>query len=112
MGAARIDVPETETGDGPTARDADGRLHRDATILNSRGLHARATAKFVELAKTFDADILVSNGELEVTGLSIMGLLMLGASPGKTISLSATGPQAEEALTALCGLIDDKFHED
>ncbi len=90
----------------------DGRLHRPATIINSRGLHARAAAKFVKLAETFDADILVTNRGQEVSGRSIMGLMMLAASPGTTIEMSAGGRQAADALTALGQLIDDKFDED
>lgn len=112
MGAAEQEAPGTGTGGHGIVRGEDGRFHRDATILNSRGLHARAAAKFVKLAETFDADVLVSNGEMEVAGRSIMGLLMLAGSPGKTIAMSASGPQAEEALTALGKLVDDKFHED
>lgn len=112
MGAAEQQVPEDGAAGMAVAKGEDGRFHRPATIVNSRGLHARAAAKFVKLAETFDADILVSNTEMEVSGRSIMGLLMLAASPGKTIEMSARGPQAEDALAALGKLIDDKFDED
>jgi phosphocarrier protein len=87
-------------------------IARDATIVNRRGLHARAAAKFVKTAETFDAEIVVSNRGQEVSGRSIMGLMMLAAGPGTTISLAAEGPQAEEALDALGALIDAGFHED
>ena len=80
---------------------------RAATILNQRGLHARAAAKFVKLATTFDATIRV-----EVGGDSIMGLMMLAASPGSTITLIATGPEAEAAVRAIVDLIVRKFDED
>jgi phosphocarrier protein HPr len=82
------------------------------TILNTRGLHARASAKFVKCAGAFDAEVLVSKDGLEVDGRSIMGLLMLGASIGTKIEISATGPQANEVLAALSDIVDSKFDED
>jgi phosphocarrier protein HPr len=85
---------------------------RSATIANRRGLHARAAAKFVKLAATFDAQVLVCHRGTEVSGLSIMGLMMLAAAPGCCIDLRASGNQAEQALDALCELIDRKFDED
>ena len=81
-------------------------------IVNQRGLHARASAKFVELAERFDADIQVSKDGESAQATSIMGLMMLGASFGSAVELSASGPQAAEALEALCVLIADKFGED
>lgn len=90
----------------------DGLLQRFATIANSRGLHARAAAKFVKLADTFTAEIIVINRGQEVSGLSIMGLMMLAASPGTTIEMRASGEQAQAALEALGQLVDDKFYED
>ncbi|MGE5478434.1 MAG: HPr family phosphocarrier protein [Bacteroidales bacterium] len=87
-------------------------LKRAATICNRRGLHARAAAKFVKLAATFDAQVLVSHRGTEVSGLSIMGLMMLAAAPGCCIELRAEGAQAEQALDALCGLIAQKFDEE
>ncbi|SDH14106.1 HPr family phosphocarrier protein [Roseospirillum parvum] len=99
--------------DQPAADPApDGALERSATIVNSRGLHARAAARFVKLAETFEAEVTVSNRGQEVSGRSIMGLMMLAASPGTTIGLSASGPDAKAALDALCKLIADRFHED
>jgi len=94
-----------------TMAAADG-LRREATIANRRGLHARAAAKFVKLAATFDAQVTVGHRGTEVSGLSIMGLMMLAAAPGCRIELRAGGPQAEQVLDALCELIERKFDED
>ena len=85
---------------------------RVATIQNKRGLHARAAAKFAQVAGEFDAQVTVSRGGQNVSGISIMGLMMLAANPGTQISLSATGAQATAALDAICRLIDAKFEED
>jgi len=85
---------------------------REVIICNKRGLHARAAAKFVKLAETFDADILVSKDDNKVTGTSIMGLMMLAASTGTTIMISASGTDAELALNELCQLVENKFDED
>jgi phosphocarrier protein HPr len=84
---------------------------RDAEICNKRGLHARASAKFVTLAAQYDAQVKVSHAGSTVGGTSIMGLMMLAASIGETITLTVTGSQAEAALTALCDLIARKFDE-
>src|SRR5215472_8242500 len=85
---------------------------RVATICNQRGLHARAAARFVKTAGQFDAEVLVRKNGTEVSGRSIMGLMMLAAAPGTAIELVATGPQAEAAVTALSELIDCKFDEE
>ena len=85
---------------------------RVVDIVNRRGLHARASAKFVKLAETFDADIRVTKGSESVGGTSIMGLMMLAASIGCCVEISATGPQAQEAVEALSTLVQDKFEED
>ena len=87
-------------------------LTRQFDIVNRRGLHARASAKFVQLAESFDAQITVSKDGTSVGGTSIMGLMMLAASPGCCITVSATGPQADEALDALHALVADRFGED
>lgn len=87
-------------------------ISRSANITNQRGLHARAAAKFVKLAETFEADVLVSHKGQEVCGSSIMGLMLLAAGPGSTVRLKASGTQAEDALAALGTLIDDKFDEE
>lgn len=81
-------------------------------ICNARGLHARASAKFVKLASTFDAEIQVSREGATVNALSIMGLLMLGAGIGSTIEITATGPDAAAAVTALAELVALRFEED
>ncbi|GBQ13572.1 HPr family phosphocarrier protein [Swaminathania salitolerans] len=86
-------------------------LERDVVIVNRLGLHARAAAKFVTLAESFDAQIEVSRQGQTVSALSIMGLMMLGAGRGETIALSATGPQAGAALDALVALVADGFGE-
>lgn len=85
---------------------------RIATICNQRGLHARAAARFVKTAAQFDAEVLVRKNGTEVSGRSIMGLMMLAAAPGTVIELVATGRQAEAAVTALAKLIECKFDEE
>lgn len=86
-------------------------LVREFEIVNKRGLHARASAKFVAMVSGFDASIHVEKDGMKVGGDSIMGLMMLAASPGCCITVSASGQQAEAALTALGALIADKFGE-
>lgn len=81
-------------------------------ILNKRGLHARAAAKFVKVASNFKATIIVCQGGTEVCGTSIMGLMMLAASKGTTISVRAEGMDAAAALEALTLLIRNRFDED
>jgi phosphocarrier protein HPr len=83
-----------------------------AAIVNKKGLHARASAKFVETAAKFRAEITVTKGDASVSGRSIMGLMMLAASLGSTIELEAQGVDAEDALRALLTLIAVRFHED
>ncbi|HZU89634.1 MAG TPA: HPr family phosphocarrier protein [Stellaceae bacterium] len=85
---------------------------RVATICNQRGLHARAAARFVKTAGQFDAEIRVKKNGTEVSGRSIMGLMMLAAAAGTTIELTATGREAEAAVAALAKLIESKFDED
>jgi len=80
-------------------------------IVNQLGLHARAAARFVQTASRFSADVMVTNGEETVSGKSILGLMMLAAAQGAQLSLTATGPDADEAIDALSGLIADRFHE-
>jgi phosphocarrier protein HPr len=87
-------------------------ISRTATIVNERGLHARAAAKFVKLAEKFDADVTVERGGMSVGGQSIMGLMMFGAGPGTELQLSATGLEAEAAMAALIDLIARGFDED
>ncbi|MDR7145955.1 HPr family phosphocarrier protein [Rhizobium sp. BE258] len=87
-------------------------LSRELLIINKRGLHARASAKFVQMVDTFDAAITVSKDGMTVGGTSIMGLMMLAASPGSTVLVTASGNQAIEALDALDQLIQNKFGEE
>jgi phosphocarrier protein len=89
-----------------------GAVVREIPIINKRGLHARASAKFVKMVETFDADIQVTRGGETVGGNSIMGLMMLSAAPGTTIIVSATGKDAEAAVAALAQLVGNKFNED
>ena len=81
-------------------------------ILNEKGLHARAAAKFVELVDTFDVSLIVKKDNLEASGDSIMGLLMLAASRGTEIELIASGLEAAETLSALSDLIKNLFGEE
>ena len=81
-------------------------------IINKRGLHARASAKFVNLASGLDADVEVEKDGNRVTGTSIMGLMMLGAAKGDTIVIHASGTDAESALKQLVELVEGRFGED
>ncbi len=94
------------------AKAAPGMLRRTLAIANKRGLHARAAAKFVRTAGQFDAAVRVAFKGQEVSGLSIMGLMMLAAGVGSTIELTCSGRQAREALAALSALVQAKFGED
>jgi phosphocarrier protein HPr len=99
--------------DGPTPEPGGATItvRRVCTICNKLGLHARAAARFVKMAEKFDADVHVRKNGTEVSGRSIMGLMMLAAAPGTVIELSAAGPQAAEAVQALADLIECKFDE-
>ena len=99
---ARADAPSSPSG----------AVVREIPIINKRGLHARASAKFVKMVEQFDAEILVTRGGETVGGTSIMGLMMLSAGPGTTIVVSATGPEAQAAIDAIAGLVADKFNEE
>jgi len=87
-------------------------IARTVLITNKRGLHARASAKFVTLASTQPVEVRVSKDDGAVTGTSIMGLMMLGAAKGDSITISASGDGAEAAVGALCELVEAKFGED
>jgi phosphocarrier protein HPr len=87
-------------------------LRREVEIVNARGLHARASAKFVKCAEQFDADINVSRDGQTVPATSIMGLMMLAAQMGATILIEASGRDAEPALDALASLVASRFGED
>lgn len=90
---------------GPTAE-------RVVTIVNRRGLHARAAAKLVNLAEQFEAEVLVSHDDQSVSARSIMGLMMLGAGQNARVTLSGGGSDAADAVAAIEGLIVAGFHED
>ena len=85
---------------------------KELAIINQRGLHARASAKFVKCAEGYDADITVSRDGQTVPATSIMGLMMLAAAMGMSITVEASGPQAEAALSALEALVASKFDEE
>ena len=85
---------------------------RTVTIVNRRGLHARAAARFVKTVERFKAEVTVARKDQVVSGLSIMGLMMLAAGPGSTLELRASGEEADAALDALAKLVADKFDED
>lgn len=87
-------------------------LVREFEIINQRGLHARASAKFVQTVSGFQAEVRVEKDGVSVGGTSIMGLMMLAASPGCCIRVTAEGPQAEQAMEALGALISAKFGEE
>lgn len=86
-------------------------VKKDFTILNKLGIHARPAAQFVKIANRFQAEIYVEKDGEEVDGKSIMGLMMLAAGNGSVISVTADGPDEEEAIHALAGLVDRKFEE-
>ena len=85
---------------------------RSVDVCNARGLHARASAKFVKLAAQFDAEVRVSKDGQTVDAQSIMGLMMLAAGPGCTLEITAEGPQARQAVDALTTLVNGRFDED
>ncbi len=96
----------------PNATVPAGAVSKELPVINKRGLHARASAKFVQMAERFDANIRVTRCGETVNGDSIMGLLMLAAGPGTTIQVTCSGVQAQEALDALEQLLATKFGEE
>ena len=92
--------------------NAPGAVTRVMKIVNEKGLHARASAKFVQTVEKFDAAVRVSRNGESVGGDSIMGLMMLGAGIGSSITVSATGAQAKQAIDALDALVSSRFGED
>ncbi|OYU48503.1 MAG: HPr family phosphocarrier protein [Rhizobiales bacterium PAR1] len=99
-------------GPCPPPPVVEGALVRELPIINRKGLHARASAKFVQCCETFDAAVQVTRCGETVGGTSIMGLLTLAAAQGTTVSVSALGPQAKEALDAIEALLGNRFGED
>jgi len=102
------DAPEKELG--PTVPT--GAISRELQIINKRGLHARASAKFVQMVEKFNAEVWVTRGSETVGGTSIMGLMMLAAGPGTSVVVSAIGPEAQAAVDAIAALVADKFNEE
>src|ERR1700685_4446570 len=101
-GPARADAPDEHSV--PVVREVE--------IVNKKGLHARASAKFVQAAENYNAAIIVTRGHETVGGTSIMGLMMLAAATGSTITIQATGKEAAAAVEALVALVSSKFREE
>ena len=104
------DAPSPENAAGPGIPQ--GAVSREIPIINKRGLHARASAKFVQMVERFNAELWVTRGGETVGGTSIMGLMMLSAGIGTTIVVSAAGPEAQAALDAITELVASKFNEE
>jgi len=105
-------MSETGGSDHAPPPTVSGAVVRVMPIVNMKGLHARASAKFVHTVEKFDAEVKVSRGGETVGGTSIMGLMMLAASPGTTITVEAVGPQAREVIAALEDLVAKRFGEE
>jgi phosphocarrier protein len=104
------DAPSPDQGAGPNVPP--GAVSRELPITNKRGLHARASAKFVQMVERFNAEVWVTRGGETVGGTSIMGLMMLSAGPGTSIVVSAIGPEAQAAIDAITELVGSKFNEE
>ena len=104
------DATSPEHDAGPSVPQ--GAVSREIPIINKRGLHARASAKFVQMVERFNAEVWVTRGSETVGGTSIMGLMMLSAGPGTSIVVSAVGPEAEAAINAITELVGSKFNEE
>jgi phosphocarrier protein len=103
---------DTSSAHDPGPSVPSGAISRELPIINTRGLHARASAKFVQMVERFNAEVWVTKGGETVGGTSIMGLMMLSAGPGTSIVVSATGPEAQAALDAITELVASKFNEE
>ena len=104
------DFPSPENDAGQSVPE--GAVSRELPIINKRGLHARASAKFVQMVERFNAEVWVTKGSETVGGTSIMGLMMLSAGPGTSIVVSAIGPDAKAAIDAITELVASKFNEE
>jgi phosphocarrier protein len=104
-------MSDPAASDDPAAGDQ-APIVRVLEICNKKGLHARASAKFVQTVERFKAKVKVKRGNEEVGGTSIMGLMMLAAGPGTTITVEATGTQASEVVEALAALVSGRFTEE
>jgi phosphocarrier protein HPr len=100
------------TSDGSAPDESHGAVTRVLKIVNEKGLHARASAKFVQMVEKFDAKVTVERAGESAGGDSIMGLMMLAAGIGTSITVTATGAQAQEVITALDALVSTKFGEE
>lgn len=96
----------------PNAQKADGPLTRELQIVNKKGLHARASAKFVQCVERFESQVTVTRANETVGGTSIMGLMMLAAAPGTTIKVTAKGKDAAQAMDAIAALVSGRFGEE
>ena len=103
---------EVEAEECPPAVIPEGALAREMAIVNKKGLHARASAKFVQTVERFDSEVTVTRCGETVGGRSIMGLLTLGAAKGTTITVTARGDDADACLGALANLVQTRFGED
>ena len=101
-------APEKELGPSVPS----GAISRELQIINKRGLHARASAKFVQMVEKFNAEVWVTRGSETVGGTSIMGLMMLAAGPGISITIKAIGKDAAKAVETLCKLVEGGFGEE
>ena len=106
------DADDPFAQDCPAMPDVPGALMRELAIVNRKGLHARATAKFVQCVEKYDAEVTVTRCSETVGGTSIMGILTLGAGMGTSITVTASGPQAEAAIAAIAALVANRFGED
>ena len=105
------DAPPPPASDAGSSIPPDA-ISRELPIINKRGLHARASAKFVQMVERFNAEMWVTKGGETVGGTSIMGLMMLSAGPGTSIVVAAAGPEAQAALDAITELVASKFNEE
>jgi phosphocarrier protein HPr len=106
-----VNASDSIADTAPSSSDT-GTLSREIPITNKRGLHARASAKFVQMVERFTADITVTRNGETVGGTSIMGLMMLAAGIGTSIMVTAKGPEAQAALDAITELVTSKFGEE
>ncbi|UYO49398.1 HPr family phosphocarrier protein [Rhodopseudomonas palustris] len=107
-----IDAPQPGSAPDQASGASGDNISREIPVINKRGLHARASAKFVQMAERFNAEVWVTRNGETVGGTSIMGLMMLAAGIGTTVTVSASGPEARQALDAITELMGSKFGEE